>query len=361
MVLQEQLCLFEASSPSETALNGRLSRIVTKLFSKVIKSEESGLDPYSPVSLDLESVLCCLEDVLTKAKDLENGRSGLREEAVPTCRNMAIALMTSIVNVRPGEELRVELRKAGLVGSSNVYSLVQSMSPGFSEKVGLQDHTSPKRPPATPAQQTPSKTPTKSSQEVVSLVSAVGSATEGPDRVEAISALKRFQELHGDEELNAHLEEISPTFRAYIIEQLKTSPVSSTPSRTIQNLPMSERIKKLRSKINVLDGNTEAGDADLPPRPPNAAPRETPSNAAPLSPPKMPRKSGLPQTASPGHQGNNSVHSLRQRLAAAQENRPNANIEVEQTPPRVAASTPKSSGSAAALRARLQAMRNQNK
>mmetsp|Transcript_6409 Transcript_6409/g.9253 ORF Transcript_6409/g.9253 Transcript_6409/m.9253 type:complete len:274 (-) Transcript_6409:91-912(-) len=270
---------------------------------------------------------------------------------------MATSLIKAISSARAVDELRKQLDLVDLCGEmSNVFLTLKSIVPEISDDEARSE-------PMHQPQESITLPPKESFEDVTALVSAVGSAPEGHERTKAIDALKRFLEQHGNSELNAHLEEISPTFRAYIVEQLGSAPSSVTTNSPSTNsklaLPMSERIKKLRSKINVLDpGSTETNND---PAQPTISYANTSTGSGHHSPLKISRTSGLPQ-ASPSQIA--SVSSLRQRLAAAQENRSSkTSIEIDNPPKQsvIAAPSASTSGNAAALRARLQAMKNQNK
>lgn len=338
MVLEGQLTLREAGSAIERSFNGRLSRIVTKLFGKVIKTEESSTSPYAPDDVNLETLFTAIADMLEAVNATESsGDNG------KPCRDMAESLTISILRFRSASEVRQLLQFIDL-GDSSVMGLIPN----------LVDETSPPKGPR-PAL-SPSSRASSASKDVAELVSKVGSSPEGAERLAAIEALREYRVRHGDDDLISHLEKVSDAFRAYVWEQLSTV---STPGPRISadiesELPMSARIRNLRSKLHVSD--LSVGD-DVS-QPEVQTPERTPRSALPsaaTTPTRIPTPSRIPGLATPKTDKNATVLSLRQRLAAAQANRAKA------TEPEPAPSSPAlpQGGHAAALRARLQAVKQQ--
>jgi len=308
MMLQQQLTLHGTSSPAETALNARLSRIVTKLFGKVMKAEEARAQPFSSDDVDMESVLCSIEDMLVAVK-----KAQIREPS--TCKDMAKSMLSSFMSSGgySVSELKGKLDELGIDSQGSAIARLLNALAGRAESLENQ------------RQGTATSSSTDTSPDVATLVSAVGSAAEGPKREEAIDALRSYRNVHGDTDLHAYLADVSATFRAYILEQL--DPIASPPGKATAG-PMAERLRNLRTKLNV---------AETPEQP------ETESTPSRIPSPKVA----------------SSVSNLRQRLAAAQENRStNASASSALEPTRESKT---GSVQAAALRARLEAVKNQTR
>jgi hypothetical protein len=338
MILQEQMTLRGAESPVESAFKGRLSRIVMKLFGKVIKTEELSISPYSSPSVNLEALLCTIDDLLSAvhAKEAPGQHEG---------SDMATSLITSILKFRRTTEVTDLIQKLGMGDSEDgIWSMVMNLDPSPSTR-------GPKYvAPASPASKA-STTTSAHSKDVAQLVSAIGSAPEGPERLAAVEVLRGYRDRHGDEDLNSHLEKVSDNFRDYIWEQFSLS--VATPAKTISNdtdsLPMSARIRNLRSKLSMSDVATD-GEIAAP-----SPPRAGSTAKSPAAPSRIPTPSRIPRAATPTAAPSTTVLSLRQRLAAAQANRSKATEFTEETD----AAQPAPSSHAAALRARLQAVKHQ--
>lgn len=339
MMLQQQLMLQETESPNDTAFNRRVSRIVTKLFGKVIKAEQGEVDPFSSATVDMETLICALEDLLVAA--CENPRAGTvhYEEARSTCESMAATLLQAMISARGSNDIRNLMSDLDFDSSSHLSSMMDSVDP---QRIAV---SMPSSLASSPSKQTVSK-------DVASLVSAVANANAGTDRDRAVDNLRRHREQNGDEELNAHLSEVSATFRMFVLQHLNDLP-SKNASPSIESVPandglaVSERLRNLRSKLNATDTSLpmEAEVMVLASSSPHSTrPSSIPSSPRRVSPSKIPR----PKMSTPS----GGVSSLRQRLAAAQESRAKADDGGQ---------TKSAYGHAAALRARLEAVKNQNK
>jgi hypothetical protein len=187
--------------------------------------------------------------------------------------------------------------------------------------------------------------------DIASLVSAVGSAQQGPAREEAVNALKQYKETYGDSELNNHLEDVSAAFRAFILDQLSEIPRPLSPKNS--NNSMSERIKNLRSKLNATEAVIQSTVISNPQSSSQTKPvsqqDEINSGASTASGSLVSSKECQVALPKP------SVKAFRDRLAAAQEKRIDA-PDVLSPPAQTTAGS-----RAAALRARLQAVKMQTK
>lgn len=308
IALQQQLSM-SVDTQEESVFNSRLSRVVTKLFTRVIKAEEGEEQPYGSDDFDTESILCCLEDALEACEKAKEQNTP--EEAIFATHNLVKMLTTSILKAR-GESfsLREEMDELGIDSSdSELGKLLISCA----IELGLWSGSPPRG--------------GVSSRDVSALVSAVGSAAHGADQEKAIAALKRFTERFGNEDLNDHLTQVSATFRAFILEQLsEKSTAADVPVTTASNA-MQERIKNLRSKLKSTEAAAETANPLSPPR------RNEAPNSATESSPSVP------------------VKAFRARLAAAQEKRATA---------AASESSDSAVSRAAALRARLQKVKEQS-
>jgi hypothetical protein len=332
MVLQGQMALQGTESPVESSFKGRMCRIVAKLFGKVIKAEESSLSPYSSPDMDFDALLYTMEDMLSLFP-LE----GPRREGT----DMAISMMTSILRFRSAADLRELIEELGISKSGGgVWSILMDL-----------DRAPMSRLPSSPSARTFSST-SPQSRDVAQLVSVIGSGLEIQGRLAAIEALRRYRDQHGDEDLKLHLDTVSDNFRDYIWEQLSVpseSPAKTSPAGK-GSLPMSERIRNLRSRLNMSE-STPAVEAQ------SSTPSSSPSKKPAVTPSKIPTPSRIPRTGTAKPSASTNVLSLRERLAAAQTNRWKATESVDENENDVTPSAP--SSHAAALRARLQAVKHQ--
>lgn len=383
ITLQDQLSS-NAGVGEDVQFNNRLSRVVTKLSTRVIKSEESTSHPFSSSSMDMETVLCFLEDTLDACRKREQP-----EEAAAT-KHIVKSVVTGILKARREctsirqemDDLQIDTYSSALgelVGSiASDLGLIVSKPPRNNSENHSENH------------------------DVGSLVSNVVSADQGPERTAAIDALKSYRTIHGDTELMHHLEDVSPAFRSYLVKEL-----SETPSTvSVSTNAMSERIKNLRSKLNAnatdstlsQGGPTQASTGNPPPSKTmdqqqrmrdlrqklTATQAALPQMSATLPPPSAQRceqnatirdgvsdhteistnatsnNSGASYTLSDNDHAPSSNHTItafRERLAAAKEKQ----AAIKSSSTEIASPMPTASASsrAAALRARLQAVKMQ--
>jgi hypothetical protein len=222
--------------------NSQLSRVVTKLFTRVIKAEESSLQPFSSACIDTEALICTLEDALVACERAEE--DGKAEDAIAASKHLAKILLLAILKAR-GEiaSLRSEMDELGIdPGSSAIGKLVESCT----TELGLST--------SSPVRESPKDIVVSSvSADFASLVSAVGSAPQGPEREAAIDMLRKYKATHGDAELNNRLAKVSYAFRAFVLEQLSENTANNQAPEPSKASSMSERIKNLRSKINATE------------------------------------------------------------------------------------------------------------
>jgi hypothetical protein len=331
IALQQQLSM-NAHTSDESMFNSRLSRVVTKLFSRVIKAEEGDAKPFELDHFDTESIICSLEDSLVACSQAEQG--GETADAAAASRNLATMLVKAMLKAR-GESfsLRGELDELGIDStSSDLGKLLVSSA----TELGLYSG-SPRGPPRGGV----------SNRDVSALVSAVGSASQGAEREKAISALKRYKEIYGDVDLIEHLEQVSATFREFILEQLSVNNAAAAPA-AIGSDSMSERIKNLRSKLNSAETSGQSAVSTTSENPSEANATNQDSISTLLQPTSS--EAGQVESAP-------TVRAFRARLAAAQGKRSTSTSSNAEASPMVS----DSAGSrAAALRARLQKVKDQS-
>jgi hypothetical protein len=335
MQLQRQTANQGRESPAENSFCGRLSRIVTKLFGKVIKAEEHSLSPFSFLDKSMDELVNSMEMTLNETRIEGPGYHEGRE--------MVDLLLSTMVKFRGVAAVMASVKR-------NSGSLVLTVLARFPEDSLPENSCNPS---LVASSYQPVVLPSAPYKDVAELVSAIGSAPEGRERTSALDALRQYRDLHGNHDLNKHLENVSEKFRAYIWEQLLNTSEVLGRDQTSQNdhdIPMSARIRNLRSRLRASDvpidfENTSAKEID-----------ESPSIAT--VPSRIPTPSKLPNPGAGALSTSTTILSLRERLAMAQAKRPErtdpakANIGVVQ--PQVITSQ------AQALRARLQAVKNQS-
>jgi hypothetical protein len=369
MTLQQQLSL-ESFDEETTAFNSRLSRVVAKLFARVVKAEEGGPNPFSPDVLDTEALLCAMEDLLVACQQAEHTASPEMLESIDACNDMVRMLLLSIIKAHGDasyvrtllDDLGVDPHSSalGVLISSCEEDAVESES-----EVWLDAREDPL--PVEAAIALPTERP---SNDVATLVSDLGSAPQGPVRDAALDALRDHIATHGKEELNAHLAQVSSPFRSFIEGELGPDP-SPEKSMLLQHSgsSMSERLRNLRSRLQATELAVQTAVDEEPAESPAAietksespvskipSPTKIPSPAKYSSKLSRPSPSKLAQPSSSKIAGvpssSSSSQTLRERLLAAQDSR-KAETQSSSTGESTA------SGRAAALRARLDAVKHQ--
>ena len=325
MTMQQQLCL-KADPSDEPLFNSRLSRVASKLFARVVKAEESTQSPFVPPGVDLESIICVLEDTLSACEEAEGTIAG---EAIAATKNLAVVLVTAVLKAR-GETstLRTQMEELGISTDSSLGRLVTHVADqmGIASLQGMNITRQP------------------SSVEVAALVSAVGEASVGFARDAAVSALKAYKAEHGDDELNNHLNHVSAAFRSFILEHLSASADTGDAEKPTPS-SMSERIKSLRSKLNATEVVVHSGVE----RTRIGSPETTVIAKTDPGEDRATESNAIAHSAAASY----GVQAFRQRLAAAR----STPVVVE---PKEDPETTVTAGSrAAALRARLQAVKRQ--
>jgi hypothetical protein len=326
MSLQQQLCL-KAEASDDPVFNSRLSRVVTKLFARVVKAEESCQQPFSSSSVDIEAVICFLEDALVACGEADNSK--ISSDSILVTKNLARVLLTAILKAHgETESFRNQMNELEIDPTSSSLGVLLS---ACASDLGISTGADTSTPSA--------------SIDVAALVSAVGEAALGPERDMAVAALRQYKDEHGEEALNNHLKDVSAAFRGFVLEQLSGQSVARAQEKVGSN-SMSERIRSLRSKLNA----TEAVVQSTVDRSESVSNTVTPATASP------PKAATEATSSKPSAASSASVRAFRERLAAAQEKRTYTD-DTEIT--EIAEATATAGSRAAALRARLQAVKRQ--
>jgi len=394
--LQLQFCLDSIQDgiaiTDGTNIHNRMSRIVTKLFSRVIKAEEGVLMPFSGKDVDLSSLLGSLEKVLSKTRSMvgQNGNNSDSGKAIDSdfiCDNRMTPLLTM------GRTLMIHLLKSkggpgkfeevkGIIDSLNLPedSLTERLFSSCGSELGLE-----KRQGSPQKQSSPDVDRNRSYDEdkLSELIFAVGRAEEEEARMYAFDDLRDFMRQHDQVNIESHLSTLSAPFRKYILDELQNpSPfrpplsnssrslmsgisASNVPNSTINVNPMetvpewnsrntsqsmSEKLRYLKSKINAAEATAQSVmESTLTT---NGSEADDSTLASHYSSGTASIFRGEPQ------QQTNGYVSLRERLAAANAKRAGDNIR----PASSGGSAFESAalGNAAALRARLESVRRMN-
>jgi hypothetical protein len=389
MTLQQQLNLENTDDSIDEAFTSRLSRVVTKLFARVIRAEEATNASYTHGRLDMEALICSMEDLLAACQ-----KAGLEGKlgSAAVCSDMVKALLLSILGAHgDAAPLRQQMDELGILSEGSALGALVSTCAdemGLSGKPEVVTDANLQidaiaSPSSDAFARSQPKTPSK---DVASLVSRLGSAPPGASREAALEEIRSYKATYGEEELDAHLQQLSGAFRDFIEEQIKGDPTPQKQPLQHAGTSVSERIRNLRSRLQgtELAAHTvvEVSAPEPAPSPPKPmlppkpdSPPKTVATAAPTSnllapsPSKLaqPSPSKLPSAVEsrlqpPGQSRlptvSSSAQSLRERLAARELLRQAAEGSADAT---TAESATSSLGRAAALRARLEAVKQQSK
>ena len=364
MSLQLQFCTGameqNISVSDSNNFHHRVSRIITKLFNRVLKIEINEINSFNGDGFDCENILFSMDNILSKSQIHSSGQSVLSDtsdltdldsmqaDKMAPSRNMCNNFMIELLKAKHAQnnlsELKINLRKIGHIRETFVGRLFTSCC----NELGYDEILSPQK--------------TYDADQLSELIFAVGGAEEDGDREKALKDLRSFVDAYPGINLESHLSGLSVPFRKYILEQIK-SPRKQPPhqsSRSLlsnyssmsvpekapsfrkmnsesngENMSMSEKLRYLKSKINAAEETAQSvihsgSNGDLPQPPTDRA----------LSP------------------TSNHISTLRQRLASASEKRSSQvrSPEIQKN----TGSEPAAMGNAAILRARLETVRRMN-
>ena len=343
-----------------------MSRIVTKLFARVIKAEEGEDRPFDKENIDLKIILTSLEDTLNKCLSAVPGSldmlsitseltdmDSLNDDKMAPCKTMVRTLMLHLVRAKHNanlvNEITQSLQQSCLNEDSLTWKLfLSSCSEVGCEKVQNESITAGPGLPTSPKKQ-------YDADYLSELIFAVGGAEEDEDRVHALEDLRAFIESHPNIDLESQLSGLSAPFRKYILSELKSpfKPPLSAASRSMlsgytsskggfgslrsltsddTSRSMSEKLQYLKSKINAAEATAQTVMSSAPP-----SQTESLLNNHSFE--------------------SSSALSLRQKLAAASEKR--TTMKDTQSARRTSFES-SALGNAAALRARLETVRRMN-
>lgn len=228
--LQQQL---SSNSEDEPQMISRLSRVVSKLVAKVVREEEAFEHPYDRTNLDMDALICGMEDTLVGHEEADEGSARLVKVILVSVLE-SYGNLTSLFDQMKDLDIDPVDSELGKMASTCAVELNLTT-------VSLEVSTSARAIGMSSQPKTPSK-------DVAVLVSRLGSASSGPDRENALEAIRRFTDANGEDDLEAHLKQLSGPFREFIEEQLRKPGVATTPA--IKG-SVSERIENLRSRLQV--------------------------------------------------------------------------------------------------------------
>lgn len=377
---------------------------MVKLFGRVVKAEESASAPYTPGRIDMEALLCTLEDSLVASKYLEE----LNADESDVCVEMVESLIRSIRDVQGGDKMiRRQMEDLDIDPNTSALGvlLTKCSVTQYSDDLLHEIDTNKESGSAGASSQEASQNvqPKTPSKDVATLVSRLGLAPPGEEREAALEAIRAYKFVYGRDELDAHLQQLSGAFREFIVEQIDREPSPQKQSLPVENAgsSVSERIRSLRSRLQsseaangqkVISNDALGSSAGIPETTavttePATASTSTVSSILTPSPSKIPTLSSIkpttPLTESklpvPGQSrllatttssNLSSAQSLRERLAARQammqlrtDNRSDVNTTHSNPVPEssLSGTSKLSLGRAAALRARLEVVKQQSK
>jgi hypothetical protein len=337
-----------------------MSRIISKLFSRVIKAEESEISPFSRNDFDLSSVLKLIEHSLSKCKDINDAGSGVFHE-LPSFDTSNMAPLITLIDTFVHQMLRAKYQQGKLNDFLNTLdisglgrgSLTGKILDDGCQKLGIGPIYDP---------QTRPNTKSYDVDYLSELIFTIGGAQDGQERFDAMTDLRDYLDAHKDIDIETHLSGVSSPFRKYILDQLKSpfrpllTPSESSFLSGIEssgsgvhtsshslisdwsqgNMTMSQKLRYLKNKISAAEATASTVKSDTVQSP-------------------LPTLTNEPFDHSPESPGQSS--SLRQRLAAATER---ANLRSPE--PINDTIRPSSAiGNAAALRARLESVKRMSR
>lgn len=237
--IQQQLCLEPPEDAESAAFESRMSRVITKLFARVIRHEEGLSTPFSPDVVDMEALVCMMEDTLVACQQARQGGMSVGPDAIEICRDMIRTLVQSIV------------RSYG--SSTRLLNMMDDLGidPDSSDLGELVFSCTEKIPASTNAEILSQKPKSDIQRENIgTLISSFIEAKEPGERQKALDALRLYKKENGKADLKAHLDQLSPAFRAFLEEQLVSLNETSPDKSAIEKASsMSERLRSLRSRI----------------------------------------------------------------------------------------------------------------
>lgn len=292
----------------------------TKLFTRVIKAEDGETSPWA--SVDSLPILVALNEHFDICDSKEAAADPVERDNIVACTKMAKLLVESFVKSDPGAH-----RTRDLMSGAGIHHVSSPLGSVIQEFAPADEHPRP---------QTPSKG-------VATLVTALGSAQNEDEREDSLRALRQYTADHGDQELHSHLEQISPQFRTFILEQLseQRQGAEDQDDNAATASSMADRLRILRSRLHSETNVAPQLQSRLAP-PPDSKASTTHDNGSTT----LGTSLSAEMSVSSRSTSDTSSQTLRARLTAAQQKRASSLVQPE---------TSSTAGSrASALRARLQ-------
>jgi hypothetical protein len=248
-----------------------MSRIIIKLFNRVVKEEEDEADPFSTGRIDLEATFCSLEDMLIGCYNLQ-GSATLNEELderMNPCISMARTLMLSLVKARNTSDKvqDIETILTGLRLNSS-FSRCGRLFTLCCNELDIRSHprvitigsvTSPKSVSPIDTSTVMSeglKSYTVEDKALSQLLFAVGSADGEAETTVALNNLRSYVDGHPETDFEPYLKHLSGTFRTYILANRQGSTLNT----------MSSLRQRLAAATTATYENTRPSMASASPR-----------------------------------------------------------------------------------------------
>ena len=328
-------------------INNRMSRIITKLFTRLIKAEEREALPFCGDRLDIEALLCVLEDKLVECDSLRSQKydtSDISYKLKPST-SMGRMLIMHLLKAKSSQGQSGKLKL--MIDESNLIN-VETLFKSCCLELGLDVSLNVKN-------QTKKMLDNDINDELSALIFAIGGASEDVERKKALNKLRDFVAQHEKViDLECHLSSLSGPFQSYILDQLRlplelNNGLGICEESSIDNddntkVSMSDKLRALKSKISAAEKTAQSIIV------PEA--KEINYYNSDLSISSKGTHTTTDQDLSSISKKGTNVLSLRERLAGLNQKSSIKNVKTSQ---RFEAGS-----GAAALRARLQSVRSAN-
>jgi hypothetical protein len=337
MRLQQQLSLDAFNDTIDHEFCGRLSRIVSKLFARVLRAEETSDDPYATGHFDVCLLLRTMESVLIRCQEVESDFIGEQLEQVSACRKMVTDFIYSFLENYQGEKsLNKYFREIGLDMKTSLLSDVIALC---EKEFDLTDESAVVR------EIKVERRPTNVSP--LSTTQSMGPAKDVGTMIQQIS--DKTDDTYDFTHRESHASPKLSSFTHEALNEVESSrhrvPIGS--NRT----DVSERLRQLRSRLQAteMSAQSEGSPSDRKNSESNVLSMPRQSRLSAPSPSRI--SQSIPSRPRSIVDSNvSTILSLRDRLAASQDTR---------QPLAETTSTSSSMSRAAALRARLEAVKQQ--
>mmetsp|Transcript_28677 Transcript_28677/g.27576 ORF Transcript_28677/g.27576 Transcript_28677/m.27576 type:complete len:361 (+) Transcript_28677:1566-2648(+) len=351
MCIQQQLCESSACqgipSTDTSNINSRTSRIITKLFARVIKAEEQSSDAYFRNDVDVESIL------MSMSSDFFSKPISSDHENFKPCQSMARVLILSIIKAAKRQQCIPKLEDmVENLTTNNENSQIFELLKSCSSEIGV--YISEQRKVSSSHIDTHIRDIEYSRAILPQLVSSIGETADDNKRNKAVADLGYYVSKYGEKDLLCHLETVSVPFKDYILAQLQShhstglgnphqnpSYTTHEPRSSPDNgISMSEKLRYLKSKLHATEAAVHSAFN---------------SNNDKIS--AMSNKADSIGYSAASTESNGTISSIREKLATANQQRAlrRAGSTNKLSDPDMTPSASSSAlGSAAALRARLQ-------